>query len=243
MGGMNYIDRIVGRGSVDPSTLAANPRNWRRHPKSQGIALDGLLERVGWVREVLVNQRTGRMIDGHLRLELAVGRGEASVPVTYVDLSPEEELLVLATLDPVAALADDDSERLDAILKDVGVTGNAGVDKLLRSLVSDGKNDGLTDPDAIPEPPDAPATQFGDLIVLGRHRLLCGNSANPMSVEMLLGDERIQLVNTDPPYNVRVEPRSNNAIAANLAAGGRGSQKGNVPPEQLDHMHHQGLDL
>jgi len=94
--------------------------------------------------------------------------------------------------------------------------------------------EGLTDPDAIPEPPDDPATQPGDLIILGRHRLLCGDSADPAQVAHLLDGNRIQLVNTDPPYNVKVEPRSNNAIAAGL------NTKGNVPRAG---KHHQQLDL
>src|SRR5262249_53690471 len=87
--------------------------------------------------------------------------------------------------------------------------------------------DGLTDPDAIPEPPDEPQTRPGDLIVLGRHRLLCGDSADAETVRRLLDGHQIQLASTDPPYNVQVEPRSNNAIAA---AGKR-------------RKHHQGLDL
>jgi len=91
MSRQNYRDRIVGRGAVDPVTLAENPRNWRRHSKAQGAALDGLLSAVGWVREILVNQRTGNLVDGHLRLRLALERKEPSVPVTYIDLAPEEE--------------------------------------------------------------------------------------------------------------------------------------------------------
>src|SRR4030095_528922 len=72
---------------------------------------------------------------------------------------------------------------------------------------------------------------------MGQNRLLCGDSASPQLVELLLGEERIHLVNTDPPYNVRVEPRSNNAIAMGL------NTKGNVPNEQRERLHHQGLDL
>ena len=56
-------------------------------------------------------------------------------------------------------------------------------------------------------------TKPGDLWILGNHRLLCGDSANPEHVDRLLAGATIQLVNTDPPYNVKVEPRSNNAIA------------------------------
>jgi len=59
-----------------------------------------------------------------------------------------------------------------------------------------------------------PVTRPGDLVVLGGHRLLCGDSASEADVDRLLGGAPIHLVNTDPPYNVKVEPRSNNAIAA-----------------------------
>jgi DNA modification methylase len=61
-------------------------------------------------------------------------------------------------------------------------------------------------------------TQPGELIVLGKHRLLCGDSAKPEDVDRLLDGASIHLVNTDPPYNVKVEPRSNNAIAAGLSS-------------------------
>jgi DNA modification methylase len=76
----------------------------------------------------------------------------------------------------------------------------------------------LTDPDAIPQPPDAAITKPGDLWVLGNHRLLCGDSSKPGDVDRLLAGAMVQLVNTDPPYNVQVEPRSKNAIAAGLSS-------------------------
>jgi hypothetical protein len=70
----------------------------------------------------------------------------------------------------------------------------------------------------VPAPPDAAVTQPGDLWILGNHRLLCGDSSKPEDLDRLLGGKTIQLVNTDPPYNVKVEPRSNNAIAAGLSS-------------------------
>ncbi len=89
--------------------------------------------------------------------------------------------------------------------------------------------EGLTDPDAVPEPPDEPVTQPGDLWVVGKHRLLCADSAKPEDVDRLLAGAAMHLVNTDPPYNVRVEPRSNNAIAAGLSS--------------FETTHHQKLDV
>ena len=94
----------------------------------------------------------------------------------------------------------------------------------------------------MPEPPDEATTKPGDLWILGNHRLLCGDSASPEDVDRLLAGAAIQLVNTDPPYNVKVEPRSNNAIAAGLdsylqprlppPAAGPGSAPGEVETDQ-----------
>src|ERR1035437_2033502 len=95
-----WRNRIVGHGEEAPETLIANPANWRTHPKEQQRALAGALSEVGWVAQVLVDQRSGRLAEGHLRVELAAARGEPSVPVTYVDLSPDEERVVLPSLDP-----------------------------------------------------------------------------------------------------------------------------------------------
>jgi hypothetical protein len=100
-----WQNRIVGHGLEKPDELLANPRNWRIHPKAQQDALGGLLDKVGWVQDVIVNQRTGHVVDGHLRVSLSISRQEPEIPVVYVDLSPEEEALVLASLDPLAAMA------------------------------------------------------------------------------------------------------------------------------------------
>jgi DNA modification methylase len=99
---------------------------------------------------------------------------------------------------------------------DLNLTGFSG-DELLR-LIGSETNQGQGDPDAIPEPPDEATTQPGDLWLLGKHRLLCGDSSKPEDVDRLLGGAPVHLVNTDPPYNVNVEPRSNNAIAAGLSS-------------------------
>lgn len=115
-----WQNRIVGSGEEDPEQLLANPGNWRIHPKRQQDALSGVLDEVGWVDQIIVNQRTGHVVDGHLRVSLALRRNEPTVPVLYVDLSEAEEKLVLATLDPIAAMATADAV---AIQRWVDVTG------------------------------------------------------------------------------------------------------------------------
>lgn len=100
---------------VDPTQLLAHPLNARRHPGAQRDALRESLGRAGWVDVVKVNTRTGHVVDGHARVEEAITAG-ASVPVLYLDLSEEDERFVLATLDPISALASYDSEVLEQLL-------------------------------------------------------------------------------------------------------------------------------
>jgi hypothetical protein len=112
-------NRIVGHGEEAPDQLLANPKNWRIHPENQQQGLTTVLELVGWVQSVIVNRRTGFLVDGHLRVSLAMRRGEAKVPVAYVDLTEEEEALILATLDPLASLAVTDQAQIRALIEDV----------------------------------------------------------------------------------------------------------------------------
>jgi len=95
---------------------------------------------------VIINQRTGRVVDGHLRVELARKHNEPDVPVLYVDLDEREEALVLATLDPVAALAEADREALAALLEDVH-TGDEALLQLIERLAI---QSGVIEPD-LPE--------------------------------------------------------------------------------------------
>ena len=128
---MVWRNRIVGHADVDPATITANPRNWRTHPASQRAALDSVLGEVGWVQSVVINQQTGFLIDGHARVAQAVSRKESSVPVVYVDLSPDEEALVLATLDPIGTMAGAQKEQLTELLAGVQVGDE------LRALLND----------------------------------------------------------------------------------------------------------
>lgn len=114
-----WRDRIVGHGHEKPDQLLANPANWRTHPPDQWDQMERVLGRVGWVQRVIVNRRTGHMVDGHLRVRLALQHDEETVPVTYIDVSPAEEKLVLATFDPLGALASRDEEKLAELKEDV----------------------------------------------------------------------------------------------------------------------------
>ena len=131
-----WRNRIVGEGDESPDQLLANPMNWRVHPLHQQQKLEGVLAGVGWIQRIIVNEATGHVIDGHARVGLAIARGEPRVPVLYVDLTLEEERLVLATLDPIGALAGTDRQVLDALLAEVSSQGGA-VQRLLDDLAGD----------------------------------------------------------------------------------------------------------
>jgi DNA modification methylase len=211
----------------------AAPYNPRTMSEEDLASLRRSLRYFGIVEPVVVNRRTGRIVGGHQRVKAAQAEGIETLPVVHVDLDePSEKQLNLA-LNRISG--EFDLERLAEVLADLeaagadlGLTGFSAeeIEEMVAALEE--PKDGLTDPDAVPEPPDEPATQVGDLIVLGRHRLLCGDSADPSQVARLLDGENVHLVNTDPPYNVKVEPRSKPA----LAAGGKG--KGAVSAKQRE---------
>ena len=228
---MNIRDRIKELRRVRAGDLRPHPKNWRKHPEEQQNALRGILAEVGFVDALMVRELPDgslQIVDGHLRAETTP---DAEVPVLIVDLNDAEADKVLATFDPLAAMAEPDEAQLESLLKGIETDSDA-LAALLEQLAEDaakGQNADIVE-DEIPEPPDEATTKPGELIILGSHRLLCGDSSKPEDVDRLLGGAVIHLVNTDPPYNVKVEPRSNNAIAAGLS-----SFQG--------PKHHQSLDV
>ncbi|GEM_PF-102136 len=198
-----WRSRIVGSGDEPPDQLLANPRNWRTHPGAQRDALRGSLSEVGWVQQVLVNRTTGHVVDGHARIEEAISAGAATVPVLYVELSDEEERLVLATLDPIGAMAEADSIRLDELLAELNAN-DPGLQALLDSLATPEPKTGLTDPDDVPELAET-TIKAGDLFALGDHRLLCGDATSAADVARLLAGAEPTLLATDPPYGVELD--------------------------------------
>lgn len=131
-----WRSRIVGHGDVGPDDVVFNPDNWRIHPRTQSDALEAALDDVGIVGEVLVNQRTGHVVDGHLRLARAFARGQRW-PATFVDLSLEEERLVLATLHPIAELAIADLAKYAELTGDIEIA-----DEVLVGLMTELRAEG-----------------------------------------------------------------------------------------------------
>jgi DNA modification methylase len=201
-------------------------RPYENNPRLNDAAIDAVaasIKEFGF-RQPIVADEDGVIIVGHTRYFAALKLEMTTVPVhVAVGLTPAQARAYRIADNQTATLSSWDEDKLPLELLglqemgfDLAMTGFSG-DELLRLLGSE-TNEGLGDPDAIPDPPDEAITQPGDLWILGKHRLLCGDSSIPADVDRLLAGSQIHLVNTDPPYNVKVEPRSNNAIAAGLSS-------------------------
>jgi DNA modification methylase len=216
----------------------ADIKPYPNNPRSNDDAVDAVaasLREYGF-RQPVVLDAEGFIICGHTRWKAAMKLGLEKVPVHVAkDLTPEQIKAYRIADNKTAELAEWNYDLLPIELAELQACnydlGLLGFDQdELAKLLNPELNEGLTDPDDIPAPPDEAITQPGDLWILGNHRLLCGDSSNPEHVDRLLGGQAIQLVNMDPPYNVKVEPRSNNAIAAGLS-----SFQGTT--------HHQSMDV
>ena len=192
-------DRVVELRRVPAAELRANPKNWRRHPRGQVRALTSVLQQVGYADALLARETPEglELIDGHLRAEVTP---EQEVPVLVLDVNQQEADLILATLDPLAAMAEADTEALEALLESVAID-SADLAEHLAGYVGNGQKEGLTDPDEVPPLPAEPTTKPGDLWLLGGHRLLCGDATNSEAQARLLVEADGLLV-TDPPYGV-----------------------------------------
>jgi len=215
----------------------AEIRPYENNPRLNDDAVDVVaasIREFGF-RQPIVVDTDGVIIVGHTRWKAAKKLGLEYVPVhVATELTPAQIKAYRLADNKSASIAEWDMELLPLELEglkemefDLGLLGFSPEE--LAEILSPPAVEGLTDPDEVPEPPDEATTQPGDLWILGNHRLLCGDSSKTADVDRLLDGAAIDLVNTDPPYNVRVEPRSNNAIAAGLSS--------------FQAAHHQALDL
>jgi len=210
------------------------------NPRVNDDAVDAVaasLKEFGF-RQPIVVDADGVIIVGHTRWKAAKKLGLAKVPVhVATDLPPEKVKAYRIADNQTATLAEWDFELLPIQRKDLQQADYdlsvLGFDEdELAHLLDGDVAEGLTDPDSVPEPPDNPITQRGDIWVLGDHRLMCGDSGSVEDLDRLLDGHGIDLVSMDPPYNVKVEPRSNTAIAAGLSSFSN----------KKAQLHHQGFD-
>jgi DNA modification methylase len=220
--------------------LRPNPRNWRTHPEKQLNAIRGVLAEVGFAGAELARELedgTLELIDGHARAEVA---GTAEVPVLVLDVNEAEANKILATFDPIGAMADSDAAKLDAVLRDVE-TANEDLSQMIADLANEAGlylDDGTSEieEDEVPEPPADPITKPGDLWLLGRHRLLCGDSTSKSEVTYLMNGKKAGMLFTDPPYGVSYEGGHNEKKREKL-------KNDELSDESLSDLFYQPLNI
>lgn len=198
----------VERWSVE--RLVPYARNARTHSEAQVAQIAASIREWGWTMPVLIDE-DGMLIAGHGRVLAARKLRLTEVPVVVARGWSQAQRRSYALADNRLALNagwDADLLRVELTdLKDLGADlGMIGFgDEELAALLAD-TAEGLTDPDEVPDVQTAPVARLGDVWVLGRHRLACGDSTDPDTVEQALNRARPHLMVTDPPYGVEYDP-------------------------------------
>ena len=184
-----------------------NPRKDLQPGDPEYEKLKRSIEQFGYVEPVIWNKQTGRVVGGHQRLKVLIDSGITEVDVVVVDMNTEKEKALNIALNKISG--EWDTDKLALVIADlqgadfdVSLTGFAPeeLDDLFRDDVKDGVKEDDFDVEAELQKPVF--SKAGDLWMLGEHRLLCGDSTKPETYELLMNGKHVQLVVTDPPYNV-----------------------------------------
>ena len=188
--------------------LKNDPANARKHSPRNLKAIRDSLDVFGQQKPIVVDSR-GVVIAGNGTLEAARELGWDEIDVAVTDLDPAHAQAFGIADNRTAELAEWDTDVLGQLLE--------GMDRDLADILSmddlelpdnidgGGQGEGLTDPDEVPEPPEEPITQTGDLWLLGEHRLLCGDSTSAEDVGRLMDGAKAGGIVTDPPYGIGID--------------------------------------
>jgi len=202
-------NRVREFKEIAASRISRNPKNWRRHPDEQREAFRAMMDRVGFAGACLV-RHLGRgnyeLIDGELRLDEVEGKIDR-VPCLVLDVTEAEADELLATVDPISAMASYDLEALSGILESTEIGDIEPFRSYFDDLTAEAVNESKPEivEDEAPEPPADPVTKAGDLWLLGRHRLVCGDCTDAETVGRVMGGKMAQLIHADPPYGMGKE--------------------------------------
>jgi len=191
-------------------------KNSRTHSDAQVAQIAASIKEFGWTNPILVDGDNG-IIAGHGRLMAARKLGMEQVPV--IELKGMTDLQKKAYIIADNQLAMNSGWDTGLLTIELTELQNEGFDldligfdpKELNALLEPEVSEGLTDEDAVPEVPDEPKTKPGDIYELGGHRLMCGDSCNIEAVEALT-DGLVDILVTDPPYNVAYEGKTKDAL-------------------------------
>lgn len=183
---------------------------YARNPRKNDHAVDKVaaaIREFGF-RVPILAKSDKTVVDGHLRLKAAKKLGIETVPVMLCDDMTDAQIKAFRiSVNRVAEFAEWDDEllriefeELDGLGFDLELTGFTldEIDALEPEVI----NEGLTDEDAVPELQEDPVTKPGDVWILGKHRVMCGDSTSQSAMDSLMSGGRADMVFTDPPYNI-----------------------------------------
>jgi DNA modification methylase len=188
-------------------------RGYPGNPRKNDVAVDRMCEAIkefGFRIPVVARSTDGLIVDGHLRHKAALKLGLATVPVALADELTEVQIKAFRLLANASSswaewdvpLLKLELESLRLVDYPLALTGFDDV-QLVSFMAGVGTSG---DPEVTPEPPAVPVSMTGDLWLLGKHRLLCGDATSKKDVERLLGKAKPHLMVTDPPYGVEYDP-------------------------------------
>ena len=194
-------------------------RNSRTHSDEQVAQVAASIQEFGWTNPILIDE-TSTIIAGHGRLMAAQRLGLEQVPTIMLQNLTEAQKKAYVIADNKLALNAGWDEEMLAVEIEELLDQGYDTDLLgfeadeIDSLLADANkvDEGLTDEDAVPELPEEPISVLGDVWVLGRHRLICGDSTSMDVADKVTKNQKVDLVFTDPPYNADYKSRGNNEL-------------------------------
>jgi len=195
--------------TVKISELKPHPKNPRVHPDSAIEKLERSIKEFGWTNPILVSA-DGYILAGHARLKAAEKAGIKEVPVIYLPLEGAKAEAYLIADNRLQDETDWDLTKLKDLLQELD-TGELDLELTgfdmgeIEDLMTQFHVPGEIIEDEVPEPPEEPITKPGDLWILGRHRLLCGDATVAADVERLMDGKKADMVFTDPPYGMKLD--------------------------------------
>ena len=213
---------VEKKNTADLLPADYNPRKALKPGDLEYEKLKRSIEQFGYVEPVIWNKTTGRVVGGHQRLKVLMDMGYTEVDCVVVELTEEKEKALNVALNKISG--EWDKEKLALLITDlqgvdfdVSLTGfdPAEIDDLFKDAVKDGVKEDDFDVAAELEKPTI--SKAGDIWTLGRHRLICGDSTKEETFEQLMAGKKVNLVITDPPYNVNYEGSAGKIQNDNMA--------------------------
>ena len=200
---------------------------YARNPRKNDHAVDKVASAIRefGFRVPIVAKSDGTVVDGHLRLKAAAKLGLTEVPVILADDLTDAQIKAFRlSVNKVSEFAEWDIDLLKLEFEDLDAAGFdltlTGFDLGEIAALTLDVTEGLTDPDAVPDAPAVPVTVLGDVWVLGRHRLMCGDSTSIDAVERLMDGAKIDFCFTSPPYNANMKAAQMHSKAPKAGKGG-----------------------